>query len=206
MPGLFAVNALAVAAQTQLGRDPRAALALAERLVARAPIEPGSTALLGASRAAIGDEAGADRAFRVAGRLGWRVPLTQSYLLGAALDARDFAVAAQRLDALLRLQPLLLRDPELLAPFEDDPAGKAALINQLVTRPPWLSWYAGAVDPTPTPILAHRVPTLLMLNKHGVVLGCATVAPALRQLWSAGLTAQADALRRAHCPNDDRRP
>jgi hypothetical protein len=199
LPAWFATDALEVTGEADLRRDPHAAVALAARLVARAPIEPFSTALLGAGRAANGDDAGADRAFRVAGQLGWRIPLTQSYLLDAALDAGDMRVAAQRLDALLRLQPDLLHTPAVLAPFEEDDAARAALVDRLATRPPWLGWYTGEMDPVPAATLARRVPSLLMLGDRGVILGCAAIAPAVRQLASAGLTGPAEALQRKHC-------
>jgi hypothetical protein len=199
VPALFATNALEVLGEADLDKDPRAAAILAGRLVARAPIEPFSTALLGASRAANGDDAGADRAFRVAGQLGWRIPLTQSYWLQASLASGEMGVAAQRLDALLRLHPQLLRVPEVLAPFEADAAGRDALVDRMATRPNWLSWYTGQVDPVPAPVIARRAPMLMMLGDRGVVLGCDAIAAALRQLAGAGLTAQAEALRRRHC-------
>ncbi len=200
VPALLATNALEVAAETSLRGDPRAAAGWAERLVARAPIEPFSTALLGAGRAAQGDDAGADRAFRVAGQLGWRVPLTQSYWLTAALAAGDARIAAQRLDALLRQRPELLRSPEVTAPFERDAARRGALIDQLVTRPPWLDAYAGATDPaSPGGLIAPRVPVLMMLADRGVVLGCTVISPAVNQLAAAGMAGAADALRLRHC-------
>ena len=55
------------------------ALAIAQTAVARAPIEPTSATLLGAAWLGKGDEDRAREAFTVAGRLGWRVPLTQAY-------------------------------------------------------------------------------------------------------------------------------
>lgn len=199
VPTWFAADALQISGAGDLSRNPRAALEHAEWLVARAPIEPSSSALLGAARHAMGDDAGADRAFRVSGQLGWRVPLTQSFLLGAALDAGDLPVAAQRLDALLRLQPHLLNIPAVLAPFEQDDTARAALVERLVTRPPWLGWYTGELLPTPADALARRVPSLMMLGDRGIKLGCEAIAPAVRELAGAGLAAQAEALRRRHC-------
>jgi len=205
VPSLFAVHALEVTSEAELLGNPHAAAAKAERLVARAPIEPSSTALLGASRAAIGDDSGADRAFRVAGQLGWRTPVTQSYWLSAALAAGDTRVAAQRLDALLRQRPDLLSRPEMLAPFESDAAAGDALFERLLTRPPWLEAYAGATNPpTPAVLIARRLPVLTMLARRGVVLGCAAIGPALGQLASAGLTSEAATLRHWHCPESAR--
>ena len=179
LPQVFVVNAREVAGEDALARDPRAALALATALVARAPVEPDSTALLGAARLANGDDAGADRAFRVAGTLGWRVPVTQAYLEQVAVDDGDLPMAARRMDALLRLDPRRLHDPATLAPFEDDPAGQAALVYRMLARPLWLGWYIGEADQMPAALLARRVPTLTMLADRGLVLGCAAIAPAV---------------------------
>ena len=201
VPSPFAVHALEITGEAELRSDPHAAAVKAERLVARAPIEPFSTALLGASRAAGGDDGGADRAFRVAGQLGWRTPVTQSYWLSAALAAGDTKIAAQRLDALLRQRPDLLSQPEMLAPFESEAAGRNALFERLLTRPPWLEAYAGATNPaTPAALIARRLPVLTMLAGRGVVLGCAAIGPALGDLAAAGLTSEAATLRRWHCP------
>ena len=199
IPSLFAVNAREVAAQNRLTTDPAAATALAEQLVARAPVEPASTALLGAARYAAGDLPGAERAFRVAGQLGWRVPLTQAYWRQAALAQGDYPVAAQRLDALFRQNPELLHDPATLAPFENDAGAQAAWVDRLATRPPWLGWYIGADDQVPAEVLARRVPALLLLGDRGVVLGCAAITPAVLALTKAGLAGAADALRHKHC-------
>ncbi len=205
VPSLFAVHALEITDEAELASHPHDAVNLAERLVARAPIEPSSTALLGASRAASGDDSGADRAFRVAGQLGWRTPVTQSYWLFAALAAGDTRVAAQRLDALLRMRPDLLARPETLTPFESDAAGRDALFERLTTRPPWLAAYAGATDPaTPAGLIARRLPVLTMLAERGIVLGCSSIAQGLGQLLSAGLTSEAATLRRSHCPEPAR--
>lgn len=201
VPAMFASNALEVVAEANLQGSSDTDAGVAEKLVARAPVEPFSTALLGASRYDMDDAAGADRAFRVAGQLGWRNPLTQSYWLEKALVVGDTKVAAQRLDALLRQRPGLLQLPELLASFESDAAGQNALADRLATRPPWLTWYAGSVDPAPdAAALARRVPSLMLLADRGIVLGCPVIAPAVAELAAAGLTGDAAALRRRHCP------
>ena len=200
VPGLFAEHALATAARAALRRDPAGAGVLAARLVARAPIDPQSTALLGDARLATGDGAGADRAFRIAGALGWRVPEVQAYLCQQALQQGDYRVAALRFDALLRQRPEVLRVPGVLSPFRDDGAAEAAFIDRLAARPPWLGWFTGAIDPMPDAELARRVPTLLQLRRRKVVLGCALVAGPAKQLRAAGNSRAADALLAAHCP------
>lgn len=200
VPTMFATDARKIIVAGELSDNPAAAVTAAAQLVARAPVEPVSTALLGTARAAMGDDDGAQRAFRIAGQLGWRIPLTQSYWLYAALASGDMTVAAQRLDALLRQKPELLRRPETLAPFESDLAGRQALLDRLATRPPWLGWFSGQNDQVPAAQMAGRVPMLIALASRGVVLGCDAVAPALAGLQGAGFQRELQGLRRAHCP------
>jgi hypothetical protein len=199
VPRPFAANALEVAGEAELRTHPQVAAGMAEQLVAAAPIEPFSTALLGAARAAGGDESGAERAFRVAGQLGWRVPHTQAYWLRRALALGDAQVAAQRLDALLRQQPELLRESDALEPFESGGAMQAALIDRLATRPPWLGWYSGEVDPIPLVVLARRAAVLMALADRGEVLGCPAIMPTVRLMAAHGLEPQAQTLQRRHC-------
>ena len=199
VPAPFAANALEVLGNAELAADPHAAQVSAERLVAAAPIEPTSTALLGAARAAAGDDAGAGRAYRVAGQLGWRELGTQIYWLRVALAQDDPPVAVQRLDALLRQAPNLLREPGALEPFESGGAMESALLDRLAARPPWLDRYAGETEPIPAAVLARRTEVLIALADRGVVLGCPMVEPTLDQLTARGLRLPADNLRLRHC-------
>ena len=200
VPDLFAVNALAVTTEEQISSSPQEAIRLAKMLVSRAPMEPYSTALLGEAYLAAGDDKAAERAFRVAAQLGWKVPATQAYWLDRGLQERDYRLAAIRLDALVRLEPKLLNSPEILTPFENDPEAQNQLVSRLASHPPWLFLYVGALGETPAPALAKRVPSLLMLADRGVVLGCKEISRARRTLTLGGFVREAETLWKRHCP------
>jgi hypothetical protein len=176
-------------------------LAIARSAVARAPIEPSSTALLGAAWLAKGDEDRAREAFTVAGKLGWRVPLTQAYWMRAALEAEDARIAALRLDALLRQQPALLAEDRLFAPIEATAEGRAALVSRLATRPPWLADYVNDHGAASREAMLRRAAVLLMLAATGQRLGCDMIRPAVVRLVVLNEPATAQQVWRAHCGN-----
>lgn len=164
------------------------------------PTEPQSAAMLGAGLLASGNRAGADRAFRVAGKLGWRVPITQSYWMNQALAQSDYVLAAMRLDALLRQQPALHRQRALLDPMERNPAGRTALITRMAASPVWVASYASDVADLPADIMQQRATVLLEAAAKGLVLGCPVIAPSASRLAVLGLYSDGSALWRAHCP------
>jgi hypothetical protein len=201
VPRLLASEALRSEGRQALakGDGPRA-LALGERAVADAPLDPASTALLGAARYATGDRGGADRAFRLAAQLGWRIPYTQLYMMGRALEVGDYRVAALRLDALARQNPAALDDRRLFDPFERSAAGRAALADRLATKPPWLRPYAMAVQALPPDRLAQRVAVLNALEGRGTKVGCTPIGAPVSRLIASGALADAARLWRGHCP------
>ncbi|PKB19298.1 hypothetical protein B0I00_1529 [Novosphingobium kunmingense] len=180
--------------------DSAAALTLGERAVDDAPIDPQSTALLGAARLARGDAPTADRAFRVAARLGWRVPYTQLYVMGRALEEGDLRMAALRLDALVRQNPALLADRRLFDPFERSAVGRVALAERMSLKAPWLRRYAMDLASLPPDRLAQRVAVLFAVAQRGTQIGCQPVGAAVSRLIAAGQPAEAEQLWRAHCP------
>lgn len=180
--------------------EARTALAKGEAAVADAPLDPASTALLGVARMNLGDRAGAERAFRIAGQLGWRESFTQAYWMGRALEIGDWRVAAMRLDALLRQRPALLAERRLMDPIETSPAGRAALAERILALPGWLRLYTSAVADVPRPVLLLRAQVLGEVAARKAVLGCETVAPLVERLVSQGAENEAGRLWRQHCP------
>lgn len=176
------------------------ALALGEQAVVKAPLDPASTALLGAARYATGDRGGADKAFRVAAQLGWRVPYTQLYMLGRAIEVGDYRVAALRLDALARQSPAVLAERQLFDPLERSAPGRAALAERMRANPPWLRAYAMDVQGLTPDRLAQRVAVLGELARRGGVVGCAPIGAPVSRLIAAGLVSDAARLWREHCP------
>lgn len=201
VPTFFASQALRVrGGQALAAGQAQAALALGKAAIAEAPTDPQSTALLGAGRLATGDRGGAEVAFRVAGKLGWRVPITQSYWMDRALAAGDYRIAAMRLDALLRQQPALHRQRQLLDPLERNPAGRNALVERMAAGPVWLASYAGDVHDLPADVMLQRESVLAEAAQRGLVLGCPAIAPNVDRLSVLGHYREGLGLWRAHCP------
>lgn len=202
IPWPFADQALVVRGQARLDEG-RAAEALAdgENAIRAAPVDPASSALLASARYEAGDRAGADKAFRVAGQMGWRVPLTQAYWLRQALASGDYRVAAMRLDALLRQHPGMLEKPDLVAPFEDNPAGRAALADRIAGGTPWLAAYAGTTEGLSPARVQGRAVMLEQVAQRGVVAGCDAAAPIVSRLAESGAFVAARQLWSAHCPD-----
>jgi tetratricopeptide (TPR) repeat protein len=183
-----------------IAQQPKAALRLASAAVAADPVDPASSALLGGARMLANDFPGAEQAFRVAAGFGWREPLTQRYWYAAALQARDFPRAAERLDALLRVSRNLPDAAALLTPLEGDPAGRAALLARLREQPLWLPTYLRAGSDLDAAALAQRSQVLVELAAGGTRLGCPVVADWARDALNRGDRASAERVWQAHCP------
>lgn len=168
--------------------------------VLRSPVDPSSSALLASARLGLNDPQGAQRAFRVAGQMGWRVPLTQVYWMQQAIAAGNLNVAATRMDALLRQHPWVLSDPGLLAPLEGNPAGRQAIATRLMASPTWLPAYAFRVDGLSAEVIGQRAQVLGLLAARGVQVGCEMVAPPTSRLVDTGYIAEGQALWRSQCP------
>ena len=201
VPRLFASEALrTLGAKALTDGQAVTAAAVGAAAVHDAPTDPQSTALFGAGRLARGDRIIAERAFRVAGQLGWRVPITQSYWMGQALANSRYDIAALRLDALLRQQPQLLRQRQLIDPMERNPAGRAALIARMRLKPVWLNFYATDVEQVPADSLLQRAAVLDEASRGGLVVGCTAAASIAARLTVVGQPRVAAALWRQHCP------
>ena len=202
VPAFFASEALRDQGRQLLeAGDANGARLKGEAAVDQEPVDPGSTALLGAARFALGDRTGADRAFTVAGQLGWRVPLTQLYWMGRALEGGDYRVAGLRLDALLRQKPELLKDRRLLDPMESDPRGRTAMVVRMLARPNWLKPYADNVYDISPQAIKYRAMVLQELARRGLTVGCSQIAPATSRLLDTGAVGGAAELWRDHCPD-----
>ncbi|MFM5895615.1 MAG: hypothetical protein ACKOQM_14455 [Novosphingobium sp.] len=200
VPSLFASEALRTLGADALANGKAVAAAkIGEVAIRDAPTDPQSTALFGAGKFASGNRPLADRAFRVAGQLGWRVPITQSYWMGQALTAGKYDLAALRLDALLRQQPELLRQRQLTDPMERNPAGQAAMIARMRANPVWLGFYAGDVESLPADAGLQRADVLGQAARSGIVLGCDRIAPLASRLAVVGKATAGSALWRQHC-------
>jgi len=127
------------------------ATAAARAAVLADPVDPRSTALLGAAQLAAGERVKADRSFRIAARFGWRDPLTQLYFMNAALNAGEPRLAALRLDAVLRQAPNFPVRDMLLAQFLGSADARAALAERLALRPAWTFAFLNHASQLPLP-------------------------------------------------------
>ena len=177
-----------------------AAVAGARRAVAADPVHPASTALLGTAYLLAGQPARAEAAFRVAARFGWREPTTQIYWYQAALQARDWARAVDRADALLRTHPALPTRDLVLEPLESDPAGRAALVVRMAGRPGWLGQYLRLENVADDATVERRGRVLTELAAAGTRLGCRDVTPFVNGALGRGARRHAERVWIGHCP------
>ena len=206
VPAPFVASALQVLGQRAVvAHDAPAAARIGAALINRQPINATGPALLGYSRLLTGDGVGADKAFRVSGGMGWRMPLTQEYWMRRALAVQDYRVAALRLDALLRQTPGLVNSPALLDVFETVPDARAALVERMMLHPDWLPIYASDVAGASHTAIVQRATVLADLGRRGVILGCAGVQPAVYRLIGQDAVGNAADIWRMHCPNPDGR-
>jgi len=201
VPGPLRAQADRSAALTRLVREqPQPALRFARAAVARDPIDPDATALLGAAHLALNDFDEAAEAFRIAARFGWRNLATQGYWYEAALGAGDYKVAADRADAILRAQPRLVEGGELLEPLEVNPTGRAMLAGRLALKPSWLEAYLRPGRDAPAELIERREGVVALVDPAVARFGCSAVSPFVSGLIEQGRRTRAQTLWNAHCP------
>lgn len=199
VPEPLRANAWRAEAWLALQRQSKSAEALATRAVSADPVDPASASLLGAARFAGGDGAGAAAAFRVAGARGWRDQPTQLYWLIAALQVRDYAVATERLDALLRQAPGYPQAGVLLGQLGATPAGRAALAERLAARSGWFHVYLTAFDGVTPAQLADRALVLEEPALDPSQVTCTEIGPLAGALYAQHRAVEARRLWRSHC-------
>ena len=200
VPAPFRAEADRVAAAVAMVRgEKKTALEAATRAVRADPVDPLSSALLGAGRQLGGDHEGADAAFRVAGQFGWRVRLTQLYWYDVAMRSGDAERAALRLGALLRAEPQSPMADMLIAPLEANDQGRAAIAERLALRPQWLDTYFDPSANMPAERLASRAEVVLGVAAKGTRLGCEAPVRFVDRLLQKGMRREALAVWRAHC-------
>lgn len=175
------------------------AQALAARAVSADPIDPTATSLLGAARFQRGDGPGAAAAFRVAGTLGWRDQRTQLYWLVAALQVRDYPVATERLDALLRQAPGYDDAGQLLSRLGATPEGRAALARRLAARSTWFPVYLTGFEGLSAAQLADRAAVLDDPAMARAKVTCGEIGPLAGALYAKDRAVEARRLWSNHC-------
>lgn len=158
------------------------AIAAASQAILVAPVEPQSTSLLGSGYLVAGQSSKAYAAFKVARRLGWRDVGTQAYWIATGIVLSDPGMAAQHLDALMRVAPSLPQGGEMLVQLEATARGREALAARLREGPDWLNAYASAATRLGPPAFAQRLSLLQATAKQGRIPECSKVADAIRDL------------------------
>ena len=199
VPEPLRAHAWRAEAMRALEQNPKRAEALAARAVIADPVDPASASLLGTARFAQSDGPGAATAFRVAGTLGWRDQPTQLYWLLAALEAGDYAVATERLDAMLRQAPTNPQGGMLLGQLGATLAGRAALAKRLAARSNWFHVYLSTFDGVSPAQLADRAAVLDEPAMEPAKVACTEIGPLAGALYGQGRAVEARRLWLSHC-------
>ena len=142
-------------------------------------------------------------AFRVAGGLGWRNIPTQLYWLEEARATKDVTAAAQRTDALLRMNTDNQAVEDTLVNLADTPVGQAALVDLLHQSPPWEDHFVIGTGDLTGNQLAVRLAVLEKAASSGAHFDCESVAAAVRQLIHQKDYEHAKGLWQVTCGNRD---
>lgn len=162
----------------------------AERALKARPIDGRPLRVLAQVAEQSGDPARALTLYRQAAKLAPRDLPTRLWLLQHALQRRDAAEAASQLDALLRLQPELLKDLQaqidLLAVT---PPARAALLKTLAASPPWRGAYLAGLAKAAYPVDA--IAPFFAALPHNADTPISEVDPWIARLRSEGRALQA---------------
>lgn len=159
---------------------------LAAEALASDPMNKTALDLIGSSALVNKDFARADSVFRVAAQLGWRDVTTQRYWLFASLALNDEVLAAQRLDALLRIKTPEAPEEMGMEQLESTAAGRAAWLNQMMQQPPWLAGYLVQSAAIKDNVLANRLAMIDLAHSHNVEFPNDAVALLSRALLKRG--------------------
>lgn len=199
VPQVFSANAARVLAANALEvKRPDQAIEHSRLAVLHDPVDARSLSLHGQALLALNRGREARRAFEVAGRMGWRDPATQIYWMYAALDARDFRMASERLDAVLRQAPRYPEAAPLLAMLEATPVGRTQLAERLMARPAWAQIYFEDTATIPEVSVYMRGEVARALAAKGF-RDCSLTAPALAATVRRIGWPEAHAVWQAHC-------
>lgn len=174
---------------------------LAERLVRSDPMQIESLSRLALIDFQYNRPKLADRTLRVAGQLGWRDPLVQNYWMLLSIQAGAWQPAAQRLDALLRIDA---EPPYWQSGFDTmiaNPAGRDALADRLAEDPHWAHSELVNFSPSDTPPerIADRIALLEAGWRKGLRINCGDLNQLTSNIFHANQTDIAYRLWVTHC-------
>ncbi|WDF72854.1 hypothetical protein [Novosphingobium sp. KACC 22771] len=200
IPSALRVNAQLGDLRTAVGRgDSGAAVAYGRESVALVPLDPRRLGLYATALTRKGEGEKAYEVFLTAGKMGWRDPITQYFWMQTAMGLNDGAVAALRLDGMLRTWPSFTTQADLTAPFEVNQQFGDALIARIKLQPEWARDYVASTRLLEGTRLADRLDLLHRLAASGTKVGCAQIAQVVEPMARNGLVNEAYGLWRDHC-------
>jgi O-antigen ligase len=158
----------ALADQEQLAGRPKQARIAAERALAIVPIDAAAVRAHGFADLTLDAPDRGSQLLQVGAALGWRDTLMQLWLAQRALEVGSTAVAAERIDALLRRAQL----PDALMPRMREtylmPTGVEALIGRLADRPYWRQGFFNTIADDSAASVPRTLDFLAKLRVAGV--------------------------------------
>jgi hypothetical protein len=171
-------------AALEMERD-RVARNLAVELVFSRPVPAESLSLLAISADRTGESALAAQSISLAASRGWREPLGQSAVIYAALDAEDWRVAAERVDALQRSGHAELVSHDMMVQLLQTELGREALTARFVTDRNWFTRFLnmGRSGDLPPGIFAD---TVQLFHRADGQADCNQLSSVARRLLDRG--------------------
>lgn len=135
--------------------DHAAALDAARQVVRTRPVPSESLSLYSRAALAAGESAGALATMTLAAQRGWRDPVAQMAMAVAALQSKDHAVAAQRIDALWSTMGKSPESDGMTVYLARTPEGREAFAARLATGPHWQGQflYSALLDTDPAALV-----------------------------------------------------
>ena len=140
--------------------DGNTAVAAANRLVTQAPLRRSNLSLLATAQQLSGNAQVASDIFRVASSLGWRDELAQGYAVNLALGNGEYAIAASRMEALIRAAPDSEITRQLVAVIAQVPESRAGLAAAMASGKGWGDNLIAGLHELPAEEIAQRIPLL----------------------------------------------
>ena len=180
--------------------DVRRAGSEAARAVTASPADAQAIGLLATAMLLSDDAERTERAFGLAGTLGWRDPVVQTYWLNARLQQGEARAAIDRFEAIVRGNPSFPATDRLLGALMADSEARGLLIERM-GRQPYFARQLLAVDALAlSAAVAQRADLLLDPGFEEQPLGCTIVEPMIEGLASRQMTGRARAVQERHCP------
>ena len=189
------------AALALTNEDPATAKRWARRTVLANPSDSEAVEIFATASMAAGEREPAAEAFAVAGQSGWRHPATQLFWFETAIGAQDWPLAAERLDAFLRVRPSFREMNALLGLLETrDSEAQKAVADRMRYASPWRKRYLASLNELPDEQLVARAQVLEFAGAGKTGLACKDIAPITGELLVLQAVERAQRIWGSFCP------